>query len=155
MIDILLECGDIDVNRANKYTKWTALHAAAFQEHGKVARILLKHGANPCAEDCEGRTPKDYATISENIWPLFADLDLKPTSKSELVEKNIIRKLTDKEEPTKRERGIRVPGAPYIKILSRPGSSYGKCSYNPLRPMSSRESGKSLKKRSALVSGPL
>ena len=79
---------------------------------------------------------------------------MEPTSKSELVEKNIIRKI--EEEPTKkRERGICVPGAPYIKILSRPGSSYGKCSYNPLRPMSSRETRKSLEKRSKLVSGPL
>ena len=154
MIEILLECDDINVNQTNKHTKWTALHAATFQEHGNVSRVLLKHGANPRAEDCEKRTPKDYATISENVWPLFADLDMKPTSKSELVEKNIIRKI--EEEPTKkRERGIRVPGAPYIKILSRPGSSYGKCSYNPLRPMSSRETRKSLEKRSKLVSGPL
>eukprot|EP00938_MAST-03A_sp_MAST-3A-sp1_P002358 g2358.t1 len=112
MIEILLECDDINVNQTNKHTKWTALHAATFQEHGNVSRVLLKHGANPRAEDCEKRTPKDYATISENVWPLFADLDMKPTSKSELVEKNIIRKI--EEEPTKkRERGIRVPGAPY------------------------------------------
>ena len=155
MIEILLENNDIDVNCRNKYTGWTALHAATFQENGKVVRVLLKHGANPMAKDLEGRTPKDYASISENVWPFFADLDLEPTSKKELLEKRIVRKLREEEEPSK-TKGIRVPGAPYIKILSRPGSSYGKCSYNPIRPMSSRkESRKSMKKRSALVSGPL
>jgi hypothetical protein len=53
-------------------TGWTALHAAAFQEHGKVVRILLDRGANPRAKDVEGRAPVDYASISEAIWPFFA-----------------------------------------------------------------------------------
>lgn len=53
-------------------TGWTALHAAAFQEHGKVVRLLLGHQADPKVADVEGRRPVDYASISEAIWPFFA-----------------------------------------------------------------------------------
>ena len=53
-------------------TEWTALLAAAFQEHGKLVRLLLSHGADPHFSDHEGRTATDYASISESIWPFFS-----------------------------------------------------------------------------------
>lgn len=61
-------------------TGWTALHAAAFQDHGKVVRVLLDHGADPKRTDSEGRTPVDYASISEPIWPFFAGMLLYRSS---------------------------------------------------------------------------
>ncbi|RLN97738.1 hypothetical protein BBJ28_00024688 [Nothophytophthora sp. Chile5] len=111
-------------------TGWTALHAAAFQEHGKVVRVLLANEADPRVADTEGRTPVDYASISEAIWPFFAgtmkvtrDLPCLANAhvmsvafallagmgiargghkslKSELVAKGIIRKLPDQPEQT-------------------------------------------------------
>jgi hypothetical protein len=53
-------------------TGWTALHAASFQEHGKVVRVLLAHQADPKTVDVEGRRAVDYASISEAIWPFFS-----------------------------------------------------------------------------------
>ena len=56
-------------------TGWTALHAASFQEHGRVVRVLLEAGADPFLRDFEDRTPTDYASISEAIWPFFTGID--------------------------------------------------------------------------------
>jgi ankyrin repeat protein len=73
MVNFLLTKG-ANVNAKNEGTGWTALHAAAFQEHGKVVRMLLDADADPKSRDCEGRSPIDYATISEAIWPFFAGI---------------------------------------------------------------------------------
>jgi ankyrin repeat protein len=73
MVNFLLDKG-ADPNARNEGTGWTALHAAAFQEHGKVVRILLDHGSDPENADCDGRTPVDYATISDAIWAFFAGM---------------------------------------------------------------------------------
>jgi len=37
--------------------KWTALHRAAMRLNYEAVRLLLDHGADPCARDVEGRTP--------------------------------------------------------------------------------------------------
>lgn len=71
MVSFLLERG-ADIRARNEGTGWTALHAAAFQEHGKAVRVLLDRGADPKVTDTEGRSPIDYASISEAIWPFFA-----------------------------------------------------------------------------------
>lgn len=55
-----------------KGTLWTALHAATFQEHARVVRILFEYGADPLLQDHMERTPIDLASISEFIWPFFS-----------------------------------------------------------------------------------
>jgi hypothetical protein len=32
---------------------------------------LFESGADPLSPDAKGRTPQDFATISEAIWPFF------------------------------------------------------------------------------------
>lgn len=66
-------------------TLWTPLHAAAFQEHGKVIRTLMAAGADPLVEDAKGRTPQDFATISEAIWPFFQAAGCVRTPKVRVV----------------------------------------------------------------------
>ena len=61
-----------DVNLANKGTMMTALHAAAFQGHGKIVHILLEQGSDVELEDKYGNTPAFYAASNDAIWPLFA-----------------------------------------------------------------------------------
>jgi ankyrin repeat protein len=51
---------------------WTALHAAAFQEHGKVIKLLLERKADPNLYDYKNCSPVDFASVSEGIWPFFA-----------------------------------------------------------------------------------
>ncbi|XP_064614233.1 putative ankyrin repeat protein RF_1099 [Liolophura sinensis] len=81
-------------NHQNKRTLWTPLHAATFQEHGPVVMVLLEHGADPQVKDFEGRSPKDFASASEKIWPHFAALGLQRTSKQQLIDKGVIRKIS-------------------------------------------------------------
>ncbi|XP_061185710.1 poly [ADP-ribose] polymerase tankyrase-2-like isoform X1 [Saccostrea echinata] len=83
----------VDVNFKNKGTLWTPLHAATFQEHGPVVMVLLENGANPEIPDSEGRTPKDFASASDKIWPHFAALGLERTPRWELIEKSVIKKI--------------------------------------------------------------
>jgi hypothetical protein len=47
------------------------------QEHGKVIKVLLEAGADPSAADSKERTPVDYATISEAVWPLFSGAPIR------------------------------------------------------------------------------
>lgn len=85
-------------------------------------RLLLDRGAEPRARDVDGRSPVDYASISEAIWPFFAgsngsaaiairSLDLtirrlkriaaqgyKKSLKTDLIAKGIIRKIQDQPE---------------------------------------------------------
>jgi hypothetical protein len=53
-------------------TMWTPLHAAAFQEHGKVIKLLLERQADPSIIDYKNCSPVDFASVSEGIWPFFA-----------------------------------------------------------------------------------
>ncbi|EQC41480.1 hypothetical protein SDRG_01447 [Saprolegnia diclina VS20] len=123
MVKFLLSRG-ARVSARNDGTAWTALHAAAFQEHGKVVRILLDADADPYARDAEGRTPTDYASISEAIWAFFAARGCEKSLKSDLVGKGIIRKVA----PDQPELGN-----DNIPEFSRPGSSYQRTQFNPLQ----------------------
>ncbi|DBA04956.1 TPA: hypothetical protein N0F65_006958 [Lagenidium giganteum] len=126
MVALLLDRG-ADITARNEGTGWTALHAAAFQEHGKVVRILLDRGADAKAVDTEGRTPVDYASISEAIWPFFAARGYKKSSKSDLIAKGIIRKVLDQPEQAvsydKQNESI--------SYFSRPGSAYVRAQVQP------------------------
>ncbi|KAJ8313636.1 hypothetical protein KUTeg_008197 [Tegillarca granosa] len=85
----------VNPNCQNKGTLWTPLHAATFQEHGPVVMLLLENGAQPELPDSEGRTPKDFASASEKVWPHFAIIPgIVRTSKSELVSKGVIKKAS-------------------------------------------------------------
>ena len=94
-------------------TLWTALHAATFQEHGKVVHTLCLNGANINMKDKGGITPVDFASISEAVWPHFAVKDAKKTPKAELLAKNIIRKV-EKGESRRPESRIK-------NLSERPG----------------------------------
>ncbi|XP_013398731.1 serine/threonine-protein phosphatase 6 regulatory ankyrin repeat subunit C isoform X2 [Lingula anatina] len=111
-----------DVNARNSTTLWTPLHAATFQEHGPVVMLLLDNGADPNSKDAEGRSPKDFASASEKIWPHFAALNLTRTRKQELVEMGIIKKvdagISPKTSPRQPGDGIRLAS------YSRPESAY-------------------------------
>ncbi|CAG5122491.1 unnamed protein product, partial [Candidula unifasciata] len=85
----LLEAGT-NPSLQNEGTLWTPLHAATFQEHGPVIMMLLEHGAQPELQDYENRTPADFASVSDKIWPFFAALDIPRTPRKLLVEKGIL-----------------------------------------------------------------
>ncbi|XP_039265779.2 uncharacterized protein LOC120341356 [Styela clava] len=80
-----------DPNFKNAKTLWTPLHAAAFQDHGRVVMLLLEYGANPMSEDYKGRTPADFASASDKIWSHFDIMNISRTSKQDLIKKNILR----------------------------------------------------------------
>lgn len=122
---LLLERGAL-VGGGNAGTLWTALHAAAFQEHAKVVRLLLDGGADPRAEDAAGRTPADYASISEAVWPFFAAAGCDRTAKAALVAKGIIRRA----EPVDGGAGGGGGGSGVLP-LSRPGSAYVRSAADP------------------------
>lgn len=133
MVAYLLDKG-ADVGARNEGTGWTALHAAAFQEHGKVVRLLLGHQADPKVADVEGRRPVDYASISEAIWPFFAAQGCNKSSKADLVTKGIIRKIAD--QPEQNQYGDKY--ADSISSFSRPGSAYTRAQTHP--PLARRPS---------------
>ena len=126
LVSLLVE-GNADVNIQNDGTKWTPLHAAAFQEHGKVCHILMMNGAKINIADHSGCTPVDYASIAEPIWPFFAAKGAVRTSKADLVRKGVIRKRTG-DSPRPDEDDGSSGG---IKGLSRPGSAYVRVQRNP------------------------
>lgn len=92
IVRVLVDAG-CDVNVRNLGTSTTALHVAAEQENGKIIHLLLQAGADPTLQDVYGRTPCDFASPSESIWPLFAARGLKRTPKEELIRKGILRKV--------------------------------------------------------------
>ncbi|XP_020627599.1 ankyrin repeat and SOCS box protein 3-like [Orbicella faveolata] len=71
VVKTLLDKG-ADINAQNKDTLWTPLHAATFQEHGKIVMLLLERNAQPELPDSEGRSAKDFASASDKVWPHFA-----------------------------------------------------------------------------------
>jgi len=80
-----------DINYANPGTGWTSLHAATFREQGPVVMHLLQQGAATSLQDEEGRTPADFASASDKIWPHFAFLQCKRTPRQKLVEMGVLR----------------------------------------------------------------
>ncbi|CEG41873.1 Ankyrin [Plasmopara halstedii] len=132
MVTHLLDKG-ADVSAQNEGTGWTALHAASFQEHGKVVRILLAHQADPKLMDAEGRRAVDYASISEAIWPFFSAQGCIKSQKSELLAKGIIRKI--QEQPEQSQLGEKNDS---ISFISRPGSAYTRAQMHP--PLAHRHS---------------
>lgn len=54
--------------------------------------LLLNSEADINAADARGRTPIDLASASEIIWPHFAALGCKRTSKSSLKQKQVFSK---------------------------------------------------------------
>ncbi|KAG1711601.1 hypothetical protein DVH05_008849 [Phytophthora capsici] len=123
MVAYLLDKG-ADVSARNEGTGWTALHAASFQEHGKVVRVLLAHQADPKMVDVEGRRAVDYASISEAIWPFFSAQGWTKSLKSDLISKGIIRKIPERPEQTNDKHDS-------ISSFSRPGSAYTKAQLYP------------------------
>eukprot|EP01029_Cantina_marsupialis_P000361 TRINITY_DN102926_c0_g1_i1.p1 TRINITY_DN102926_c0_g1~~TRINITY_DN102926_c0_g1_i1.p1 ORF type:complete len:269 (+),score=74.12 TRINITY_DN102926_c0_g1_i1:197-1003(+) len=129
MVALLLEAKGVNPNAQNRRTNWTALHAATFQEHGKIVHMLLMAGCYPTVKDHKGRTPVDYASISPSIWPFFQAQDCVKTSKTDLIRKGLVRKSTS------------VEPSEQVQSISRPGSAYIRVSHNPLRPPTSDSTG--------------
>ncbi|XP_074623564.1 uncharacterized protein LOC141881668 [Acropora palmata] len=112
-----------DVNAQNKDTLWTPLHAATFQEHGKIVMLLLDRNAQPELPDGDGRSAKDFASASDKVWSHFAALSCPRTSKQELIEKGIIKKVEGGDRTGSAGRpGSGPKGRP--AAFSRPGSAY-------------------------------
>ena len=123
---VLLENG-ADVKTGSPGTGATALHLAAFQAHGKVAMLLLRADADPLVEDKSGRTPTDYASVSEAIWPLFAAKGCKRSSKERLLRLGIIRKQVQGRTLGSKAAASKTGlSGSSVDYLSRPGSSYGR-----------------------------
>lgn len=122
VVKTLLDKG-ADINAQNRDTLWTPLHAATFQEHGKIVMLLLERNAQPELPDSEGRSAKDFASASDKVWSHFAALSCHRTSKQELIEKGIIKKLDDSSRVGSAGRPGSGPKA-RIAAFSRPGSAY-------------------------------
>jgi hypothetical protein len=126
----------------------TALHVAANQEHGKIIMLLLQAGADATVEDAEGRTPCDFASVSDGMWPLFAARGLSRTPKEVLVSKRVIRKI----DPAAHEFADATAGAATgtatsagggagggaLHFYSRPGSAYVRSDAGALAPPAPR-----------------
>lgn len=114
IVELLLNHG-ADVNLANKGTLWTPLHSAAFQGHGKVIMKLMEHSPDLNLKDNQGRTATDFASAMDAIWPFFAAAGCRRTTKAQLIDMDIVKKVT-KPDPN-------IPKSEYAHF-SRPGSAY-------------------------------
>ena len=113
-------------------TASTALHAAACQEHGKIVHLLLQAGADATLADADGRTPVDFASVSDALWPLFAARGLERTPKATLVEKCVIRKIVEPSAVDAAENVFEADtsagsSASTVAFYTRPGSAYVRC----------------------------
>ncbi|XP_028394859.1 ankyrin and IPT/TIG repeat-containing protein C26H5.05-like isoform X2 [Dendronephthya gigantea] len=86
--------GGANVNIQNPGSMWTPLHAATFQEHGKIVMYLLENGADPNVKDSEGRSPADFGSASDKVWAHFAAQGCTRSSKQSLVKNRIIRQTS-------------------------------------------------------------
>eukprot|EP00731_Ephydatia_muelleri_P007746 Em0004g84a len=77
--------------------------------------LLIQGGANPLLEDSVGRTPADFASASQKIWPHFAAAGCIKCTRPILIEKGIIKKI----EPQPLGKSGLKPAS-----YSRPGSAY-------------------------------
>ena len=133
VVQLLLDAGCDPNVRNDDGTSSTALHAAAFQEHGKILHMLLAAGANGTLQDSAGRTACDFASISDALWPLFAARGFTRTAKAELIEKRVIRKVDvdddEEEDDALKNEGVAsgsdaAIGSSKLPFYSRPGSAY-------------------------------
>ncbi|XP_072015915.1 cyclin-dependent kinase inhibitor 2A-like [Amphiura filiformis] len=106
---------DADLNASNSGTLWTPTHCAAFQDHGKVIMKLMEYQPDIMLQDSRGRTPVDFASALETIWPFFAAEGCKRTPKTDLIRLEIVRKVKGF-DPS-------IPKSDYAHF-SRPGSAY-------------------------------
>jgi len=105
------------------YPESTSLHASAQLEHGKVCMALLAARADPWALDRQGITPRDFASCSEAIWPLFADAGCLKTAKDELVAKGVLLKANPGLDRELMQGAGRSANG-ILHEFSRPGSAY-------------------------------
>ena len=132
VVQLLLDAGCDPNVRNDDGTSSTALHAAAFQEHGKILHMLLAAGANGTLQDSAGRTACDFASISDALWPLFAARGFTRTAKAELSETRVIRKVDveeEKDEDALKNEGVAsgsdaAISSSKLPFYSRPGSAY-------------------------------
>merc|ERR1719203_441442 len=111
--------------------RWTPLHAAALQEHGKSCMLLLEFKANPQERDAEDVTPCDYAACSEAVWSFFAERNCERPPKAVLIEKGVLRRASNTlESELQAEQGRRG----LVSEYSRPGSAYVVSREFPARP---------------------
>lgn len=116
-VELLLKSG-ADVNAPNAHGNWTPLHAAAFEQHAALVMLLLEHGADPDIVDGEGRTPADYASLSEGVWPLFEARGCRRLTYSQLAAKGVLKvapksvlRVGEESTTTLRNEGIPRPGS--------------------------------------------
>lgn len=133
IVDLLLQAG-ADAGLPNhNYAGSTSLHAAAQHEQGKVCMALLAARADPWVLDKQGITPRDFASCSDAIWPLFAGAGCLKTAKEELVAKGVIRRA----HPGMDSELMQGAGQGSNRILhqfSRPGSAYLRSTLHRPRP---------------------
>lgn len=141
ILRLLLERKAAPALRNDNGPRWTALHAAALQEHLKACMTLLEFRANPEERDSEGVTPIDYASCSESVWPVFAAQGAERVPKAALVEKGVIRKASssletqlaqEAQQAVEMEEEASRRGL--VKEYTRPGSAYVVSREFPPRP---------------------
>mmetsp|Transcript_68453 Transcript_68453/g.164370 ORF Transcript_68453/g.164370 Transcript_68453/m.164370 type:complete len:299 (+) Transcript_68453:81-977(+) len=111
------------------------LHAAALQEHGKVCMMLLGAKADPNTCDGSNISAADYASCSEAVWPQFAAVGCVRVPKEELVERGVIRRVSEAlEEELRTAPPKKAPLAGVLPEYSRPGSAYVFSGQHPPRP---------------------
>lgn len=126
----LLDAGCDPNVRNEDTTASTALHAASCQEHGPIIHLLLQAGADAMVQDGDGRTPCDFASVSDSLWPLFAARGYTRTPKDVLVVKRVIYKIdpaSDVADPTADDAAKGGDGGTSaLPFYSRPGSAYAR-----------------------------
>ena len=94
VVKTLVDAG-ADLNYQNEKTRWTPLHAATFQEHGRVVMYMLERNADPNIQDVQGRTPVDFASASDIVWPFFNAIGCSRTSRGDLIQKGVLQAPVD------------------------------------------------------------
>eukprot|EP00928_Gymnodinium_smaydae_P005454 TRINITY_DN11856_c0_g1_i1.p1 TRINITY_DN11856_c0_g1~~TRINITY_DN11856_c0_g1_i1.p1 ORF type:complete len:263 (+),score=52.29 TRINITY_DN11856_c0_g1_i1:89-790(+) len=133
---LLLEAMASPCIRNENGPRWTPLHAAALQEHGKACMLLLDFRANPMELDAESVTACDYAACSEAVWPIFAARGCERLSKAELVSRGVLRKASPKleSELLSESASGEASRRGVVTEYSRPGSAYVVVKEFPPRP---------------------
>lgn len=147
VVETLVQNETVNVNYQNRGTLWTPLHAAAFQEHGKIVMMLLEKGAQPELPDADGRTATDFASASDKIWAHFAAVGCPRTTKQMLVQKGIIKKIPTSAGASRPTSSARANMR--MAAFSRPDSAYA------IRPDAgfSKARGNNSSQMSALLGG--